>query len=246
MREGNVIYSIFERRMAEYLFTYYIFNVFKKYISLSNDKELLIKEIPKAKEYENTINVSAFEEFQNGELNEVEIVEGNKKELAEKIASVLVSFIKMIRENKQIINYDYNKIMDSTMRVKENEKELITDYLAKMSKDEREVENMKKQNKLGRWNVGLQKGLTQYVKETYDQEREQMEKNLLIDIQLGKNKDITEMNKDIFALDYEERMRADEEADKEAYDMRRLRDDDDYPDEDEYDDVENQWDDENY
>jgi hypothetical protein len=73
-----------------------------------------------------------------------------------------------------------------------------------------------------------------------------MEKNLLIDIQLGKNKDITEMNKDIFALDYEERMRADEEADKEAYDMRRLRDDDDYPDEDEYDDVENQWDDENY
>jgi hypothetical protein len=246
MREGNVIYSIFERRMAEYLFTYYIFNVFKKYISLSNDKELLIKEIPKAKEYENTINVSAFEEFQNGELNEVEIVEGNKKELAEKIASVLVSFIKMIRENKQIINYDYNKIMDSTMRVKENEKDLITDYLAKMSKDEREVENMKKQNKLGRWNVGLQKGLTQYVKETYDQEREQMEKNLLIDIQLGKNKDITEMNKDIFALDYEERMRADEEADKEAYDMRRLRDDDDYPDEDEYDDVENQWDDENY
>ena len=37
-----------------------------------------------------------------------------------------------------------------------------------MQDDEREIENIFKNQKLGKWSKGLQKGLTQYVKDTYD------------------------------------------------------------------------------
>ena len=52
---------------------------------------------------------------------------------------------------------------------------MITDRFKTISVDERKVENMMKQYKLGKWNVGQQKGLVVYDKETSDRER--MEKN---------------------------------------------------------------------
>jgi hypothetical protein len=39
-----------------------------------------------------------------------------------------------------------------------------------MDKEERQIEDQFKRYKMGRWNVGLQKGLVQYDKKTYDRE----------------------------------------------------------------------------
>ena len=44
-----------------------------------------------------------------------------------------------------------------------------------MTKEQREVENIFKNHRLERWNKGLQKGLTQYDRDTYDDERAQRE-----------------------------------------------------------------------
>ncbi len=39
-----------------------------------------------------------------------------------------------------------------------------------MDKEERQIEDQFKRYKMGRWNVGLQKGLVNYDKKTYDRE----------------------------------------------------------------------------
>jgi hypothetical protein len=65
----------------------------------------------------------------------------------------------------------YDEIAKKIRKERNIEKEKIIDYLGKMDKDERKVEDMFKRYKMGRWNVGLQKGLVQYDEKTYDRER---------------------------------------------------------------------------
>ena len=57
-------------------------------------------------------------------------------------------------------------------RLKEGaEKDRKTTMLKDLTDEERSVDTIFKKHKLGKWGVGLQKGLTQYVAETYDRER---------------------------------------------------------------------------
>ena len=112
---------------------------------------------------------------------------------------------------------------------------MITDYLRNLTDEERNLENIFKNNKLEKWNKGLQKGITQYVKENYDEEREAMEKQALKEKMLNKKNEVTDMNKEIYMMDLEEQMANEEQLDEEAYDMAVIPDDDD-PDSDyEYD-----------
>jgi hypothetical protein len=71
------------------------------------------------------------------------------------------------------MNYSYAEIMERTMGLKYKDKKGITDYLAGLSRDERRVEQALRSHKIGRWNVGMQKGLYQYDKGVYDKEIEQ-------------------------------------------------------------------------
>jgi len=229
------IYSIFERRMAGLLFSYYLLTVLKRYIILSNkvsDVSMKIKE---------NVSVDTNEILleEPKEISEMEIVIGNKKDLSEKVANLLYTFIMMINENKTVINFNYEQISERVLRIKEKEKENITYDLEKMTDDERNVEKVFKAHKLEKWGIGLQKGLTRYDPELYDKERLLTEKRALLDIELGKNMDVNMMNADIFALDLENKMNNDEIIEREAYNMSDLPEDDDYGDNDEIDDYRN-------
>jgi len=52
------------------------------------------------------------------------------------------------------------------------------------------------------WSKGLQKGLTSYVKEDYDNEREYMEQLAEVERKVMKNKDVTATNADQFMEDF--------------------------------------------
>ena len=54
---------------------------------------------------------------------------------------------------------------------------------------EENIENLFKNHRLERWNKGLQKGLTQYVAKTYDEERVDREKEQIMEQQLA-NRDM--------------------------------------------------------
>ena len=72
------------------------------------------------------------------------------------------------------MDFSYEQIMQKVGRSKEKEKQNIIKYLGDMSIEERGVENMFKNYRLGRWNVGQQAGLIRYDKDTYDRERDEL------------------------------------------------------------------------
>ena len=147
-----------------------------------------------------------------------------------KISNIIIEFVNIICDSKDTFEYDYDSIMDKVHRAKEKEKTVITDYLKHLTDEERAIENVLKNNKLEKWNVGLQKGLTQYVQDTYDNEREAMEKQALKEFKIGENDQVTAMNKDIFIMDYDNEQQVDADIEKEEYDMSMIPDDDDYGD----------------
>ena len=222
------IYSLFDRRMALLLFNYYFLKIYMIFINASEDQDLLIQENKKSKLELDTTTDIEFQESINKEIDELEMIEGEKKQLSNKISTLLLSYTEMILNEKKIINYNYEKIMEQVLRSREKEKDDITHDLQRLTDNDREIETIFKNSKLEKWGAGLQKGLVKYVKENYDEERENMEKRLLIDIELRKNLQVHEMNAEIYGNDLLEKMKNDELLDKEAYDLADLPEDDDY------------------
>jgi hypothetical protein len=92
-----------------------------------------------------------------------------------------------------------------------------------MDSEERRVEDLKKNYRLGRWNVGLQKGLVKYDKETYDREREDFLKRMA-------GLDVEERVEDNQLREVEDLIRdaemdADADGDAEAFDIGDLGED---------------------
>ena len=201
-------------------------------ISLKDDDEVLIKRNVKKVaedlgESELTTTEHAFD-AQNGDITELEIVSGEKKDIADTIAKLLNAFVSIICNDKKVINYNYKSMMDKVLRSKEKEKDDITFRLKEMTDEEREVETIFKNQRLERWNKGLQKGLVSYQKETYDEEREAMEKQMVVDARLGKNKDISDMNREMYAFDMEAEDQASAEIDEENTRIEYMGEDADY------------------
>jgi hypothetical protein len=152
------------------------------------------------------------------DMVEVQIQTGNKDALDKQVADLLLIFINMDMSNKKAFDVSYKDLEKRITRSKLNEKKMITDFLKNMDDDERHVEDMQKVLKLGRWNVGLKKGLVEYSKERYVEER-----NQLFD-QLATNADIDTtdvvIQKDVSEIEAEEDQDIDDYYDEEANDLR--------------------------
>ena len=175
------------------------------------------------------------QETEQGVISSIEIVEGNKKELSEKLANLLDAFMGIICRDKDAINFNYEMLMERVHRAKEKEKDTFTSYLKNLTDEEREIEKFFKNNKLEKWSKGLQKGLTTYQKDTYDEERDTMdderramEKNSLIEIKLDGNNQVEIMNENIYAMDAIEEQDEDNRIEAEEFDISHLPDDDDF------------------
>ena len=236
-QKGEEIYSVFNERMSGLLFNYYLLTVIMQYINLKDDRDMIIRESVKSKDSD-LPGEDEYEYKRPDDPEEIEIVLGDKKQFTEQVAALLVTFIKIIQTEKETIDYNYEKIMERVLRAREKEKSDITTDLEQMSREDRQVQTLLKKNKLGRWNLGLQKGLTRYVGEFYDNEREVLEARMAEDIRLGKNLDVVDMNREIYRMDMAETDQANAEMDKEAYDISHLPNDDDFEGREDREDVE--------
>jgi hypothetical protein len=117
--------------------------------------------------------------------------------------------------------------MSKILKAKESEKQEITEGLANLTEDEREVENILKNNKIEKWGVGLQKSLISYDKDAYDEERTNYEQKLLKNIALNNIVGINDSNKDIYAQDLEYFTKRDAENDAEDNEIEYLGENDD-------------------
>ena len=137
---------------------------------------------------------------------------GNSDDLKTRVAKLLLTFLDIEQGNKKTM-LSYEEIAKKIRKEKNIEKHKIIEYLGNMDKEERQIEDQFKRYKMGRWNVGLQKGLVQYEKKTYDRE-------------VNENKDTEGLeNADAEQIDIEDEADAEAEEDNEAMDISGLGED---------------------
>ena len=155
-----------------------------------------------------------------------EVTFGNKKILKELLSKLLTSEIQTLINYKKTINYNYSTIMEQVLRSKEKEKDQITTRLADMDQDQRNVNNLLKQNKLNEWNKGLQKGLTEYVADDYEKAEPLQEEEYNFQDQYFMSESEMFLNVEMAKADKNNVHNL--ELPSEAYDLTTIPEDDDY------------------
>lgn len=207
--------SLFEFYFMKELYLYLFYYTLHYYIDLQDSEDVLLDVVELGTSVQD-------------ELVEVDIASGDTLKIKQEIARVLMSYLEIIERQKKRVDMNKERIMELVLRSKEKEKNTKVRQLTELTDEERSADNELRRAKLGKWGVGLQKGLTQYVKDTYDQERGMLESEALMDLQLGQLDVVNDMNRDIFALEELEKKIAEKEADAEGNDISALPDDDDY------------------
>lgn len=233
-------FALFSKRTVYMLMSYIWYSVFYEYMNSTENEDLLEADILDRKEARRQKIQEDMDQLAPGESrsefdqdtdmadynddlldNEVQIEMGNKKELKERVTEMLLAFLKIELGNKDKLDAPYDVLSRKMRRSRQDEKKMITDYFKNMDADERRVEDQKKALKLGRWNVGMQKGLVYYDKETYVREREEMIARMNGNNQ-GEEIADDPRAKDVDELDADQEKAADAEALKEANDIGGL------------------------
>ena len=247
--KGKSVHNIFDKRTSIMLFENYVLQTLMTYANLAGDEEMVNLSMPESTMNEDDALVTTEQlELANTAMEPKEqladiVLSGNLSDLKERVAKLLITFLNIMRQHKGLVDMSYENIMDILFKTKEKEKDSFTDRLKAMNDEERNVDTALKINKLGAWNKGLKKGLTQYVAEDYDDERDEMEKLAQVEKNVRRNKQVSEENMAQFVDDYLDEERNDEEIDREDNDLSGLRgegDDSDFE-VDQDDQADNQW-----
>jgi hypothetical protein len=228
---------VFDETTSKFLYEYYLLRVLVDYIDLSDTDEMVVNEVENEDNVQELFSVDYIEDRDNRQefmetvqMDTPGLVSGNKKELRQIVTNLLLVFINIMDKQKDTIDISYEQIKDNIFKLKEKEKDKITDRLKSLHDsgkgDEVEIDNILKIHKLGIWNKGLQKGLTVYDKEMYEEEEEfrndmqKAEQNIR-----KKNKNVTDENIEQYVEDYMEQQNIDEEIEREAFNMEYLNED---------------------
>jgi len=229
IKSGNkILKGVIDERTSRFLFEYYFLRILITYIELADREDMLVTETKKTIEVSDIFSVDYLEETETridlsmtGRIEtDIRILTGNKKMLKQKTAELLVAFIEIFRNEKETVDTTYEEIQDRVFKLKEKEKDMVTDRLKSMTDEERETDTLLKVTKQGVYSKGLQKGLTMYDKNFYEEEqvlRDEMEK---AERKIRKkNRDATDENIDILVDEFIEQGRVDDEIDSDAYGM---------------------------
>ena len=195
----GMVQSVFDDNMVKYLFKFYILNALINMMELVEredfyDEKLERPSNPLLREVDVVLG-------QEGRAPMLEIMSGEKKQMSEKVAGVMAAFMEVVCQDKNSINLNYDDLMEKVTRSKEKEKDQIVEFLTELTDEEREIENMFKNHRIGRWSVGMQKGFRVYEGDTYDQERKQIEERTIREARLNKIDGVTRGLMDVFEMD---------------------------------------------
>jgi hypothetical protein len=226
--EDKELNPIFNERTSRYLFEFYLLRILIQYIELSDLDEMIVTEVRKEVEITDLFSVDFVEEQETRiDLSmtsrteiDTRLLTGNKKELKQKTAQLLIAFVDILNNQKDIINTSYEEIQDRVFKLREKEKDLVTDRLQVMTDEQRDTDTVLKINKLGMYSKGLQKGLTTLDKDFYDEEQEFRDKLEEAERKIRrKNTDANDENIDMLVDDYFEEAEVSDMIDGEDNDM---------------------------
>jgi hypothetical protein len=180
-KDGATYFELFDKKTLYMLHSYCYLSVLYEYMKMAMDDDMMHYDmVVTRKERRERINeggeASRTMDIDLGDagagiLEDVDVRGGDREAFRKRVCSLIVDFIDIDFENKSMLDKSYSDIARKIRKSKQDEKKIITDYLENMEKDERKTEDTLKQLKLGRWNVGIQKGVFTYDKQTYDRER---------------------------------------------------------------------------
>lgn len=207
-KNGHTFYGLFDKRTLYLLFSYCWYSAVYEYVNATDDPDMLMLDVKESKRKRRTDIENAADrsndigtmhsqqsdilaEYED-ELMDVEILSGEKADLKKNICSLLLAYLDIEIKSKKNLDIPYSKINRRVNRSKEQEKKSITDFFKEMHKDERGIEMMLKKYKMGRWDLGNQKGIFQYDADMYKTNRDanlarlynDMEQNELEEVQL--------------------------------------------------------------
>ena len=110
--------------------------------------------------------------------------------------------------------------------IRDKEKNRMVKRLGELSVEERRLSMVHRKHGLGQWNVGLQKGLREYVGEYYEDERKKDIQRIALEREVQGNDLVNDMNAEIYMMERMDEHMRDAEIEREEYDMSRLGDDD--------------------
>ena len=222
--KGELLYTVFNNNIFCLFLEYSVLSCYKLYISLI-DESITLSEIG-AEQIMTTTVVGIEEDL--ADIEEMDIISGDHIQLNQYVSSILADYTTIFTSSKKTLNYSKQELNKRINITREKEKDNVTTRLKDLSKDERSVDTMLKKYKLGDWSKGLQKGTTQYVQDTYDEERETMEKQIELEQKLGQNDKVSAMNRDIYMDDLETEQHVADAIEREEMSMAHLGNDDDF------------------
>ena len=166
------------------LFEHLFLSIFMEYIHLIDKK--MVRQGVNVEDEDFTSEL--VEESDLKEQQETAILLGNKKMMKIAVTNLLLVYFNIMTGHHEMVNLDASDIMDIVFKIRQKEKDTFTDRLKSITVEDKDVDTMLKKYKLGVWSKGLQKGLTIYDKDTYDEDRDEMEKLVNIENKLLKNK----------------------------------------------------------
>ena len=133
--------------------------------------------------------------------------------------------------NKKTINFSDIEINEAVIKASEREKSKIVENLGKLTQEELQVEDVLKNQKLGKWGLGLSKAIYQYDKDQYEKERVEFENDARQILELNNLAGPNNQNMDSVLYDMlEEDLQHERTTTESNAIMAQLPDDDDFGD----------------
>ena len=229
----RILRGVIDERTSRFLFEYYLLRILISYINLADDENMIVTEVRKELEVTDLFSVDYIDETEtrvdlgmtSRNKKDISILTGNKKELKQRTADLLIAFMHIFKNEKDLINVSYEEIQDRVFKLREREKDMVTDRLKAMTDEQRDADTLLKITKQGLYSKGLQKGLTMYDKDFYERKDEQVLRDEMDKAERKirrKNKDAGDENIDILVDEYLEQRQVDRDIENDAYDMSGL------------------------
>jgi len=133
---------------------------------------------------------------------EDQIIEGRNMEVNTLVGRLLTAYLDIMERDKEIINISNYEINQDVLKSKEKEKAKITKRLGDLSVDERRVEDLMKEHRLGKWGVGQTRALYIYDEDQYEKERHELEQDALEELRLDNTDGVTNRLRDIYRMEH--------------------------------------------
>lgn len=135
-----------DEEISSLLYEYYLLCVFKTYISLSD------------------VEYNYVDRFGNSQVSDILT---NRKNVAE----LFIAYIGFMIDSKYKVNVSYESVFDDVFKNREFEKNLVTDRLANMTQEERDIDTTLKGLKLGMYSIGQSKALRFYDQDQFEEDK---------------------------------------------------------------------------